>query len=226
MTLTHEPSVRLFPLTGTLLLPGTYLPLNVFEPRYRRLVEDTLATDRRIGMIQPFVPAADNFGIVADGDPQPPLYDVGCVGSVVECDPQPDGRYWIVLRGESRFRVVRELPLDPAGYRCVVADSSPYAADLGELEAEVDVGRLLATAARFCEVRQLEFDIGLLASLPPAQAINALCAALPFEPAEKQALLEAAGPQARSDLLSGLLDMQVTAQGPEPPAAFPPPVVN
>jgi Lon protease-like protein len=225
MTSKHS-RVRLFPLTGTLLLPGTFLPLNVFESRYRRLVADVMDDDRRIGIVQPLVPADDNFGLAAGAPERPPLYDVGCLGEVVECDPQSDGRYWIVLRGESRFRLVEELPGEPGGYRRCLADRSAFAEDRREIAHEIDIGELLGVAVRFCDARRIDFDIDLLAALPPAQAVNALCAALPFEPAEKQALLEAAGPEARRDLLAGLLEMQLGAMSFEAPPSYEPPTVH
>jgi uncharacterized protein len=226
MTASQHHPVRLFPLTGTLLLPGTFLPLNVFEPRYRRLVAHVMEDDRKIGVIQPLVPAADNLGPVPGAPVRPALYDVGCVGEVVECDPQADGRYWIVLKGEARFRLVTELPEDGGGYRRGLADLSGFSADRSELDSELEVGRLLGVAARFCDVRRLDFDMDLLAALPPAQAVNALCAALPFEPAEKQALLEAPVPTARRDLLAGLLEMQLSAMSWDAPATYEPPTVN
>jgi len=226
MTAAALHHVRLFPLTGTLLLPGTFLPLNVFELRYRELVADAMKDDRRIGMIQPLAPASDNFGPVVGDAERPPLYGVGCVGEVVECDPQADGRFWIVLRGESRFRVVRELPLDEGGYRRVLADLAVFAADLEEPGREIEIADFLATADRFRRARGLEFDMDLLASLPAPQAVNALCAALPLEPAEKQALLEAAGLEIRRDLLAGLLEMQLTTPAWEPRPPYSSPSVN
>lgn len=218
--------VRLFPLTGTLLLPGTFLPLNVFEPRYRRMVAHVMDDDRRIGIIQPLVPALDNFGPQEGGDERPSLYEVGCVGEVVECDPQADGRYWIVLKGEARFRMVRELPEDDGGYRRALIDLADFEDDRRELDRDLEIGQLLGIAVRFCDVRRLDFDIDLLAALPPAQAVNALCAALPFEPAEKQALLEAPMPSARRDLLTGLLEMQLSAMSWDAPSSYQPPTVN
>lgn len=226
MTDVRHSSVRLFPLTGTLLLPGTFLPLNVFEPRYRRLVAHVMEDDRRIGIIQPVVPAADDFGPVAGGPERPPLYDIGCVGEVVECDPQRDGRYWIVLKGEARFRLVEELPEDGSGYRRGLVDLSDFAGDRAELASELDIGRLLGVAVRFCDVHRIDFDIDLLAALPPAQAVNALCAALPFEPAEKQALLEAPAPAVRRDLLADLLEIQLSAMSWDSPATYQRPSVN
>lgn len=226
MSANERERVRLFPLTGTLLLPGTFLPLNVFEPRYRELVAHVMDDDRRIGMIQPLSPAADNLGLTV-GDPErPALYDVGCLGEIVECEPQNDGRYWIVLRGESRFRVVEELPIDNGGYRRALADRSGYAGDLDELERDLEVGQFLAVADQFRSARGLDLDMDLLASLPAARAVNALCAALPLEPAEKQALLEAAGLEVRRDLLAGLLEMQLTGVDSEPRQPYSRPMVN
>jgi len=217
--------VRLFPLQGTLLLPGTFLPLNVFEPRYLQLVEDVMDDDRRIGMIQPYA-AEGEAPTMAVIDPQrPPLYGVGCVGEVVECERQVDGRYWVVLRGERRFRVVEELAPDAGGYRQVLADVSGFPNDPVELEKEIEIGHLLAAAERFCSARELDFDLELVAALVPAQAVNALCAALPFGAAEKQALLEAAEPESRCDLLTTLLEMQLSGSL-EPSASYPPPTVN
>ena len=97
-----------FPLTGSLLLPGTWLPLNVFEPRYRNLVEDAVVDERGlrwIGMIQPRVPMQDNWPALEEPPANPELYTVGCAGRVERCEPQADGRYLILLKGRCRFRV-------------------------------------------------------------------------------------------------------------------------
>ena len=90
--------LAIFPLSGAILFPGLQLPLHVFEPRYRTLVGSALARDRRIAMIQPQT--------AAEGAP---LYAVGCVGRIGEVEALDDGRYNIVLEGEARFRVLREL---------------------------------------------------------------------------------------------------------------------
>ena len=90
--------LSIFPLTGAILFPGLQLPLHMFEPRYRALVGDALARDRRIAMIQP---KQEREGA--------PLYDVGCVGKIAEVEALDDGRYNLVLDGESRFRMTREL---------------------------------------------------------------------------------------------------------------------
>jgi uncharacterized protein len=218
------PSViPVFPLTGSLLLPGTLLPLNVFEPRYRNMVADSLAGERHIGMIQPFVPRPDNWPALDLPPENPELYTVGCVGRLERCEPQSDGRYEIVLRGLCRFRVRRELPLE-RGYRRIEADYGEFAADLGEPESLLDPSRLLAAVRAFGAAHGFEFDLDLLSSLPGVALLNGLAVALPFRPEEKQALLEAPAPVEREQLLLALMGM-----GFEPPAAesyYAPPTVH
>jgi Lon protease-like protein len=211
---TSAPSILpVFPLTGSLLLPGNYLPLNIFEPRYRNMVADAMEGEPYIGMIQPLVPAADNWPALFPPPENPELYRVGCAGRIERCEPQPDGRYLIVLKGVSRFRVREELPLQ-RGYRRVVADYSDFAGDIAETAVPLDPGRLLAAVKAFGEKHDLSFDLDLLASLPGVSLVNGLAVALPFRPAEKQALLEAAGPEEREAMLLALMGMGFDAAGP------------
>lgn len=197
-----------FPLTGSLLLPGNYLPLNVFEPRYRNMVADAMAGEQAIGMVQPRLPdPADNWGLDPD-PPNPELYEVGCAGRIVRCEPQPDGRYHLVLEGVMRFRVGGELPLH-RGYRRVQADYVEFAADPGEKSLEIESGALLSAVRAFSRVHGLELDFTLLGGLAGITLLNGLAAALPFCPAERQALLEAADPGGRLELLLMLLEMGV-----------------
>ncbi len=209
----------LFPLTGSLLLPGNWLPLNVFETRYRNLVADALAGGRHIGMIQPLVPRQDNRPpLVAPEElsDSPELYAVGCAGRIEQCDPQPDGRYLILLKGVSRFRVAEELPLH-RGYRRAAADYAEFAGDLLEPELPLDASRAMSGLRTFGKAHGLSFDFDLLASLPGVSLVNGLAVALPFRPAEKQALLEADGPERRLELLLALMNMGLEA---EPPADY------
>ncbi len=204
---TETPTViPLFPLTGSLLLPGNLLPLNVFEPRYRNMVEDALAGDKHIGMIQPFVPHQDNWVETAESASNPKLYPIGCVGRIERSEQQADGRYVIVLRGVSRFRIVRELPLH-RGYRRVEADYSEFPGDVREPASVLDPSRLLQALRTFADTHSLEFDFDLLGALPGVILLNGLAAALPFQPAEKQALLEAPGTLEREERLLTLMGM-------------------
>ena len=97
--------LSVFPLTGVLLLPGTRLPLHIFEPRYRNLVQDALEAEGVFGMIQPFVPQTDNLPRPAADHAPPNLYDVGCAGHIERWEKSSDGRYMVQLRGISRFRI-------------------------------------------------------------------------------------------------------------------------
>ena len=211
-----------FPLTGSLLLPGNFMPLNIFEPRYRNMVEDVLAGGGHIGMIQPLRPGLDPLGI---GEDDPRLYSVGCAGRLEEAERQDDGRFLIVLRGVVRFQVAEEV--DPRrGYRQVRASYEPYAEDLRGAAGRIETAPLLAAVERFGRRRELEFDMDLLASLDGLRLINALAAALPFAPAEQQALLEAATLEDRHRLLLELLRMAEAPRAEPPAPAFVPPTVN
>jgi Lon protease-like protein len=246
-------ALPVFPLTGSLLLPGNWLPLNVFEPRYRNLVEDALgkrperrqrpgrrgdadAGDARdpggpgegrgpgwIGMIQPRVPQQDNWPALDAPPANPELYTVGCAGRIERCEPQPDGRYLILLKGVSRFRVRRELA-HRRGYRRVAADYAEFTADLDEPVVELDPSPVLRALRAFGQQQGLSFDFDILAALTGVALLNGLAVALPFPPAEKQLLLEAEGPQQRQQLLLTLMGMGV-----EPPGSgdyYAPPVVH
>jgi uncharacterized protein len=200
--------IPVFPLTGSLLLPGNLLPLNVFEPRYRNMVADALEGDRYVGMIQPLVPRQDNWVEAAQQPDDPALYTVGCLGRIEECEPQEDGRYLVLLRGVCRFRVERELPLH-RGYRRVMADYADFERDLAELNVFLNPNPLMRALRVFGDKHDLEFDYDLLASVPGISLLNGLAVALPFQPAEKQALLEAADPGVREELLLTLMGMGI-----------------
>lgn len=211
-------ALPLFPLTGSLLLPGNWMPLNVFEPRYRHMLEDLLAERGEgaayIGMIQPVLPRDDNHGPIGGAhldpmfvDPdEPALYGVGCAGRLERCEPQDDGRFHVLLRGVCRFRVAEEMP-HRRGYRRARADYAPFRGDLVEPDALVDPDPLLAALREFARLQGLEIDFARLELLPGPALVNGLSVALPFSPGEKQALLEAADVDHRRELLLSLMGM-------------------
>jgi uncharacterized protein len=192
-------SLPIFPLTGALLLPRGHLPLNVFEPRYLAMVDSALSTTRLIGMIQP-VEAEDKVL-------KPKLSAVGCAGRIVSYRETEDGRFLITLLGVCRFRVAEELTtLTP--YRQVRADYSTYLGDLAQTPSEDFPRERLATALReYLSRRDLKADWGSVMSAPADVLVNALAMLCPFEPAEKQALLEAPSWPERVDTLVALLEM-------------------
>ena len=163
-------------------------------------------------MIQPRVPRQDNWAALDEPPANPELYTVGCAGRIERCEPQQDGRYLILLRGVSRFRVRRELA-PRRGYRRVAANYTEFAADLGEPEVQLDPAPLLRAVRAFGQAQGLTFDLDVLATLPGVALLNGLAVALPFPPAEKQLLLEAEGPHQREQLLLTLMGMGVEPLG-------------
>ncbi len=215
--------IPVFPLTGSLLLPGNLLPLNIFEPRYRNMVADALDGEQLIGMVQPVTPRQDNWVANAQQPENPEIYAIGCLGRIEEHEPQDDGRYLIVLRGVARFRVRQELPLQ-RGYRRVVADYSEFQRDFDELNVFLNPSQIMRALRAFGEKHDLELDYDLLASVPGISLLNGLSVALPFRPAEKQALLEAADPAVREELLLALMGMGIEPLSTD--EYYSPPVLN
>jgi Lon protease-like protein len=191
--------VAVFPLTGALLLPRGALPLNVFEPRYLAMVDDAISTTRLIGMIQPSEPEEHNL--------RPALSQVGCLGRITSFKESEDHRYQITLTGVCRFWVAQELSTDRP-YRQVSPDYSRFAGDLvlGD-ESELPRERLLAALKNYLARRDLRADWQSVMNAPPEHLVNALAMLCPFEPAEKQALLEAPGWSERVATLVALLEM-------------------
>ncbi len=206
--MTELPDILpIFPLTGAVLLPGGHLPLHVFEPRYRNMVQEALDGHQMIGMIQPFsneaMPPVEGDEVQTD---DPPLYEVGCVGRLEQWEVFPDGRYFILLKGVSRFRVLEELELKD-GFRRVRLDSDEFRVDIQDCEADMENQRLLEALVTFSESHQVELEYDKLAELPGLALLNSLAMGLPFPAEEKQALLEASDLEARHDMLLAMLAM-------------------
>ncbi len=192
-----------FPLPGAILLPRGQLPLNIFEPRYLNMIDDAMAGDRIIGLIQP------------SGGPahQPGLTAVGCAGRITSFAETSDGRYLITLTGVCRFRVAAELP-SQAPYRQVRAAFASFEADLASpLDEGFDREAFLDALRAYLERRQLEIDWDTAGGAPQEALINSLSMALPFEPAEKQALLESPSLEDRCQTLTALLQIDAAERG-------------
>lgn len=213
-------TLPLFPLTGTLLLPGNWLPLNIFEPRYRNMVQDALEGEGYIGMIQPLVPRQDNRPLPGAEKDVPELYGVGCAGRIEECQETPDGRFLVALMGVHRFRIREEMPLFERGYRRVAVDYGDFDDEPSDAPAQPPSEELLEAVQVFAQAQQLELDMERLSVLPEPLLVNGLAVALPFAPAEKQALLEAGAADRRGILLTLLRmaeDATQAASSEEPP---------
>jgi Lon protease-like protein len=191
-----------FPLTGVLLLPRGRLPLNIFEPRYLAMFDDALAGERTIGMIQP-------SGAAPQGGQQgPALYAIGCAGRITSFSESGDGRYLVALDGVSRFRVTEELPLH-RGYRRVIPDWAPFAVDLTEEELTLDRGRLIELLQAYFRQQQLSANWEAIGQAPDERLLTSLAMICPFEPPEKQALLEAGCLSDRARLMMSLLEIAI-----------------
>jgi Lon protease-like protein len=190
----------LFPLPNVVLFPGVFLPLHIFEPRYRHMVADALDGDRMIGMVllRP--------GWQADYEGRPPIFPIGCSGLITHVERLNDGRYNIVLRGVDRFRVVREdhtlsyrrALVEPLAERCPAADRDAVRRDREKLEA------LLAAW-----VETKGTDTSAASAMSDEDLVNALAQYLELEPLEKQALLEQDSLRGRAESLVELLEMKI-----------------
>jgi hypothetical protein len=192
-------SIPIFPLPNVVLFPNVFLPLHIFEPRYRAMVSDALASDRIIGMVllRP--------GFEADYAGQPPVYPIGCAGLITHSEPLPDGRFNIVLRGLEKFEVLDEEPARP--YRVARVDALAEGLTDDERVAMRDhrhrLESLLATA-----LWHRGGDVKLPHTIGDDDLVNALAQYLTLEPIERQALLECRGVVARCSALIDLLEMK------------------
>jgi Lon protease-like protein len=207
LTLNDLPeTLPVFPLSGVLLLPHSALPLNVFEPRYLEMVDDALSAGRLIGMIQPTESE--------DSVLKPKLSEVGCAGRIVSWRETDDNRYLITLAGVCRFRVAEEIST-LAAYRQVACDFKPFAGDLAQSgDGDFPRERLLAALKHYLSRRDMKADWKSVMTAPAESLVNALAMMCPFEPAEKQALLEAPSWVERVSTLVALLEISTPGSGP------------
>ncbi len=193
--------IPVFPLPGALLLPGGQLPLHIFEPRYRDMVRDSIAAERIIGMIQP-------------RDPEnrvelPEIYPIGCAGRITAFRETEEGRYYITLKGICRFGVLEEIEAETS-YRQTLVSYAKYRSDLQPVDTQhVDRDKLMPALRSFLELHKVDVDWETLEEVPDESLVRSLAMNCPFEPSEKQALLEAADASARSRLVTSLIEMAV-----------------
>ncbi|MET4197489.1 MULTISPECIES: LON peptidase substrate-binding domain-containing protein [unclassified Bradyrhizobium] len=197
--------IPVFPLPGALLLPRGQMPLNIFEPRYLSMVDDSLRDGHRlIGMIQPDVAHSPK------NSDRPALFRVGCVGRITQLAESGDGRYLLELTGVSRFKVVKELEVLTAYRQCKVdffTFVDDFTARMGE--DEVDREALLTVLADFLKANNLKVDWEGVESAPNEALVNALAMMSPYGPAEKQAMLEAPDLKTRAEILIAVTEMDL-----------------
>ena len=200
--------VPIFPLAGALLFPRTQLPLHIFEPRYRAMVRDALASDGLIAMIQP-----------RDQNEPPGLFEVGCLGRIASSDELDDGRFNIVLEGLGRFRIAREAEVETP-YRQIDADRGGFEQeDEAEPLGLAQRAELEREARRYAEALGYQIDWEAVGRLDDEMLVNGIAQIAPLDVGSKQALLEAPDIATRCDLLVQFMQFQQMvpggAEGPE-----------
>jgi hypothetical protein len=201
-------TIPVFPLPGLLLLPGGQLPLHFFEERYRDLIRDAIKTDRAIGIIQPRDPNNSEWA--------PTLYGIGCLGRIVSFRESEDGRYYTTLTGVCRFDVTSEVT-DETQYRRITVDYTPYEQDMAEDRDDatglIDRATFMPSLKAFLTQFEVNVDWDALDKVDDAPLLRSLAMTCPFEPSEKQAILEAETPADHGRLITALVQMAVADVG-------------
>ena len=193
----HPEIIPIFPLHGTILLPNTILPLHIFEPRYRQMIDDAMEQEQVIGMIQP-----------RDSEREA-IYEVGCLGKIEQFQQLPNENYLIRLNGLQRFFVQQELEVSTL-YRQVRVDYKEFNEDLSEEKQELHApGRLYESFERYADKRGISVEWDKLKTIPIPYLVNILCMNLDFTSMEKQALLESPSLKIRWENLVTLIDMAI-----------------
>ena len=195
MTTRTLTRMSIFPLSGALLFPGLRLPLHIFEPRYRALVSDAMARDRKIAILQP------QPGTGSDDTP-PSLFQIGCVGKIDQVEALDDGRYNLILEGMSRFRMIRELDVTTP-FRQIEAELIEDEVD--PVLASVMRAALEQESRRYADAQGYAVDWNSVSQLDDEALVNGIAQIAPFDSASKQALIEANSLSDRADLLIQLM---------------------
>jgi uncharacterized protein len=193
--------VPVFPLAGALLFPRSQLPLHIFEPRYRMMVRDALASDRLIAMVQP-----------KDAEEPPALFEVGCIGHIGACDELEDGRFNIVLEGLSRFRIAREATVDTL-YRQVDADRRGFDEEEDAVLGIAQRAEVEREARRYADALGYMIEWEQVSRLDDEMLVNGIAQIAPLDVGSKQALVEAPDLAIRADLLVQFMQFQRMAPG-------------
>lgn len=210
-------TIALFPLSGVVLLPRGHVPLNVYEPRYINMIDDMLGQSRLIGIIQPRAIC---------NDPVPndePLFTVGTIGRIVQFADPGDGRYHITLEGLSRFHLLDQVPsndsqIENQGYRTAQVDFSSFQDDMYSTN-DIDgphKERVVMLMQDYFKAKEIDANWAEIANAPYEALVSSLAMTCPFEPTERQALLECINHQDRASMLISLFEMHGN-EGSSPP---------
>ena len=191
--------IPVFPLSNFIIFPNTTVPLNIFEPRYLDMVNDSMKSNKLIGMIQP-KNSKDKNGI-------PKLHDVGCLGKIMSFRETEDGRYLIELKGKIRFKITNEVNTDKK-YRSVEVDYKGFLNDLSDEKEKLnfsDLELIFKDLKSLFEKRGFIINWKALEKQSLDETINALALASPFSLEEKQILLEAKSLDIRKNKIAEIL---------------------
>jgi len=191
----------LFPLDQPLLLPGTVVPFAAETEGDRNLVDDALATDRYVAIVQPL---EEDTPAARSREGQPGIYSVGCVGYIGECHETDPDRYLVLAGGLIRFRVVGEAPCD-RGYRRVKVDYGEFLDDPETVDKDLEFPRLRDLIRRRVETNESDLDLSIMDNMAGTEIVTAIAHAIPLSPAERQLLMEAPSLRELEDLLLGFM---------------------
>ena len=198
--------IPVFPLSGALLLPSGNMPLNIFEPRYIELIDDAIFSDKIVGMIQPCWKSRHT-----DSAPVP-LSKIGCLGRITAVQETGDGCYLLNLTGICRYSVIEEVASNKSYRTCRVEvfshdfDGSPCESN------KINRNELLEAFRAYLKSNNLDVDWETIGDTDDETLVTALCMMSPYEPAEKQALLEAPDLKTRTDTLIAISQMHLARQ--------------
>ena len=176
-------TIPIFPLSNFIIFPNTTVPLNIFEPRYIQMIDDSMKSHRMIGMIQP-----KKSGRLK----KPDLYEVGCIGKITSFNETDDGRYLIIINGINRFNIEKEIENDKLYRSCKVSYQNYNKDSDGEIDkiSHKDLDKIFKDLKNLFERKGFMVDWSNLSKQDSSNTLNTLSMASPFSLEEKQALLE------------------------------------
>ena len=196
---TFPKIIPVFPLSNFIIFPNTTVPLNIFEPRYLDMINDSMKSNKLIGMIQPIDSENKNN--------TPKLHDVGCLGKITSFRETEDGRYLIELKGKTRFQKIKEINSEKK-YRILEVDYENFANDLTDENAKInfsDLDLIFKDLKSLFEKKGFIINWKALEKQSLDETINALSMASPFTIQEKQILLEAENLDIRKNKIAEIL---------------------
>jgi Lon protease-like protein len=198
--------ISIFPLANAVFFPNTILPLNIFEPRYKKMIEDALSSNEMIGMIQTKQ---------SNNPKKPDVFSVGCLGKIDTHTKTADGRYLINLKGLIRFRILDEVETD-LPYRKFRVTYDEFLEDLEKIKFndKIDVLQLIDKARKLFKIHHLSTDWKVVEKVEPDQLVNSLSMICPFSVSEKQGLLEAKTLLERNLLINQIISFYITNNNP------------